>query len=435
MKETNRKQKRVKGTEDRKAVEFLVKERQLLLPMVDLIEQSKAAIDEVIDVFGRNAIEAVLQLSAQQISGPKGQGRKRPNGVRWYGRQWGSVALCDRKLRVERPRLRSLGAGGCELAIPAYEALQDGGRKSARMWEVLLRGVSTRDYQKVIRQMAATAGVSKSSVSREFVAESAEKLKELNERRLDGWEILVVYLDGMVHGEHHVLGAVGVDRQGVKHALGIRLGASENAVVAKDLLTELVTRGLDPETMRLFVIDGAKALRKAVKEVFGDYAVVQRCRTHKVRNVLSYLPEHLQDQVGAVIRAAYKLPYKQGLARLKTQAAWLQKEHPQAAASLLEGLEETFTVNRLGLTASLMRSLTTTNIIENPNGSVRRQTRRVSRWRNGEMVLRWAASAFLNAEKRFNRINGYREVWVLENALKLINNQQALGLEKEARVA
>ena len=262
-------------------------------------------------------------------------------------------------------------------------------------------------------------------------------MQELNERSLADQELLIIYLDGMVYGEHHVLGAVGIDRKGFKHALGIRLGSSENAVVAKDLLAELVARGLDPEVMRLFVLDGSKALRKAVKEVFGDYAVMQRCRTHKLRNVLSYLPQHLQDQVAAVIRAAYKLPYKEGLARLKTQAAWLQKEHPQAAASLLEGLEETFTVNRLGLTATLMKCLTTTNIIENPNGTVRRQTRRVSRWQDGTMVLRWAASAFLNAESKFRRVSGYRELWMLENALKalLIDNQPVAELAKEERAA
>jgi transposase-like protein len=358
----------------------------------------------------------------------------RENGVRWHGRQWGSVALSDRKLRVERPRLRDRQG---EVTIPAYAVLQDDERMSRRMLELLLSGVSTRDYQKVIREMADTVGVSKSSVSREFVEESATKLQELNERSLLGQELLIIYLDGMVYGEHHVLGAVGIDREGFKHALGMRLGSSENAVVVKDLLADLVARGLNPEVMRLFVIDGSKALRKAVKEVFGEQAVVQRCRTHKLRNVLSYLPQHLQKQTAAVIRAAYKLPYKEGLARLKTQAAWLQKEHPQAAASLLEGLEETFTVNRLGLTASLMKCLTTTNIIENPNGTVRRQTRRVSRWQDGAMVLRWAASSFLNAEKKFRRVSGYAELWILENALKVLltDKQPAAELAQEERAA
>jgi putative transposase len=436
VRKTNRKQRRVKGTEEHRVVEFFVKHGQFLMPMIDLIEASSQAIDDLIDVVGRSAVEAVLQLSAQQLTGAKSQGRKvaRANEVRWHGRQRGSVALSDRKLQVERPRLR--GQQG-EVTIPAYAALQNDERMSARMLELLLSGVSTRDYQKVIREMADTVGVSKSSVSREFVAESATKLQELNERSLAGHEFLIIYLDGMVYGEHHVLGAVGIDREGFKHALGTRLGASENAVVAKDLLADLVSRGLNPEKMRLFVIDGSKALRKAVKEVFGEYAVVQRCRTHKLRNVLSYLPQHLQEQTAAVIRAAYKLPYKEGLARLKTQAAWLQKEHPQAAASLLEGLEETFTVNRLGLTASLLKCLTTTNIIENPNGTVRRQTRRVSRWLDGAMVLRWAASSFLNAEKKFRRVSGYRELWMLENVLKvlLIDNQPAAELAHEEKAA
>jgi transposase-like protein len=436
VKKTNRKQTRVKGTEDRRVVEFFVKHGQFLLPMIELVEQSSVAIDELIDVVGRGAVTAVLQLSAQQLTGAKSQGRKveRANEVRWHGQQWGSVVLSDRKLRVERPRLRDREG---EVAIPAYAALQDDERMSARMLELLLSGVSTRDYQKVIREMAETAGVSKSSVSREFVEESAAKLQELNERCLPAEPILVVYLDGMVYGEHHVLGAVGIDKKGFKHALGMRLGSSENAVVAKDLLADLVARDLDPQVMRLFVIDGAKALRKAVKEVFGDYAVVQRCRTHKLRNVLSYLPRHLQNQTAAVIRAAYKLPYKEGLARLKTQAAWLQKEYPQAAASLLEGLEETFTVNRLGLTTTLMKCLTTTNIIENPNGTVRRQTRRVSRWQNGAMVLRWAASALLNAEKKFRRVSGHLELWMLENALKtlLIDQQPVAELASETKAA
>ncbi len=436
MRKSNTKRKRVKGTEERKVVEFFVKHGQCLLPMVELIEESSLAVDELIDVVGRNAVEAVLQLSAQQLTGAKSQGKQieRVNGLRWYGRQWGAVALSDRKLSVLRPRLRSKAG---EVAIPAYEAMQDDARLGARMMSSLLSGVSTRNYEQLLREMADTVGVKKSSVSREFIAESAAKLQELNERRFEQQQLLVIYLDGMVFGEHHVLCAVGVDSAGFKHVLGVRLGASENAVVAKDLLVDLVARGLDPQVVRLFVVDGAKALRKAVKEVFGDYAVVQRCRTHKLRNVLSYLPQELQPQVATVIRGAYKLPYKEGLARLKTQAAWLVKQYPQAAASLLEGLEETFTVNRLGLPSSLAKCLVSTNIIENPNGTVRRQTRRVSRWQDGGMVLRWTASAFLNAENKFRRVSGYEQLRLLEMALKacLPDNQQAAQLAPQAKAA
>lgn len=436
MKQSNTKRKRVKGREEREVLEFFVKHGQCLLPMVELIEESSLAVDELIDVVGRNAVEAVLQLSAQQLTGAKSQGKQtaRTNGLRWYGRQWGAVALSDRKLSVVRPRLRDQAG---EVAIPAYEAMQDDERLGARMMTSLLSGVSTRNYEQLLREMADTVGVKKSSVSREFIAESAGKLQELNERRFEQQELLVIYLDGMVFGEHHVLCAVGIDRQGFKQVLGVRLGASENAVVAKDLLVDLVARGLEPKVVRLFVIDGAKALRKAVKEVFGDYAVVQRCRTHKLRNVLSYLPKELQPQVATVIRGAYKLPYKEGLARLKTQAAWLEKQYPQAAASLLEGLEETFTVNRLSLPSSLAKCLVSTNIIENPNGAVRRQTRRVSRWQDGAMVLRWTSSAFLNAEKKFRRVSGYEQLRLLAVALNacLPDNQQVAQLAPQAKAA
>jgi putative transposase len=436
MKKSNTKRKRVKGAEERQVVEFFVRHGQCLLPMVELIEKSSLAVDELIDVVGRNAVEAVLQLSAQQLTGAKSQGKQtnRANGVRWYGRQWGAVALSDRKLSVLRPRLRSKAG---EVTIPAYEVMQDDARLGARMMTSLLSGVSTRNYEKLLREMADTVGVKKSSVSREFIEESAGKVQELAERRFEQQQLLVIYLDGIVFGQHHVLCAVGIDSAGFKHVLGVRLGASENAVVAKDLLVDLVARGLDPKVVRLFVIDGAKALRKAVKEVFGDYAVVQRCRTHKLRNVLAYLPEELREQTATVIRGAYKLPYKEGLARLKTQAAWLEKPYPQAAASLLEGLEETFTVNRLAVPSSLAKCLATTNIIENPNGTVRRQTRRVSRWQDGAMVLRWAASAFLNAEKKFRRVSGYEQLRLLEMALRacLPDDQQAAQLAPQAKAA
>src|SRR5712692_938954 len=434
MKQSNTKRKREKGREEREVIELFVKHGQCLLPMVELIEESSLAVDELIDVVGRNAVEAVLQLSAQQLTGAKSQGKQtaRTNGLRWYGRQWGAVALSDRKLLVVRPRLRDQAG---EVAIPAYEAMQDDERLGARMMTSLLSGVSTRNYEKLLREMADTVGVKKSSGRREIIAESAGKLQELNERRFEQQELLVIYLDGMVFGEHHVLCAVGIDRQGFKQVLGVRLGRSENAVVAKDLLVDLVVRGLEPKVVRLFVIDGAKALRKAVKEVFGDYAVVQRCRTHKLRNVLSYLPKELQEQTATVIRGAYKLHYKEGLARLNTQAAWLEKQYPQAAASLLEGLEETFTVNRLSLPSSLAKCLVSTNIIENPNGAVRRQTRRVSRWQDGAMVLRWISSAFLNAEKKFRRVSGYEQLRLLAVALNacLPDDQQAAKLAPQAK--
>ncbi len=308
------------------------------------------------------------------------------------------------------------------MEIPAYEAMNRGEGVSRRMLEILMHCVSTGSYGRVIPEMAQTVGISKSAVSREFIEASEEELRKLCERRLDDVEFLVIYLDGMVFGEHHVIGAVGVDADGNKHVLGLVQGASENAASVTSLLESLVERGLEPSRRYLLVIDGSKALRSAIRRVFANRSPVQRCRAHKVRNVSDKLPQDLTDQVITVMKAAYKLPWKEGLAKLKKQAEWLSVHHPDASASLLEGLEETFTINRLDLSPSLRRCLGTTNIIENPHSGVRMRTRRVSRWRDGKMVLRWAASAFLATEKNFRRIQGYRDLWMLKAALECYTN-------------
>jgi hypothetical protein len=205
--------------------------------MMSLIEQSKMAVDELIAEVGRASVEAVLMLSAQEVAGPKRQGRRdgRGGAVGWHGTQPGWVALSDRKLLVSRPRLRTRGRESSEAEVPLYEAMQQDDRLGEQMLEILLAGVSTRKYETVIPEIADTAGVSKSSVSREFVEATAEELKRLNERRFDDVDLLVIYLDGMMFGSHHVVGAVGVDVKGDKHVLGVRQGASENAVVVKDL--------------------------------------------------------------------------------------------------------------------------------------------------------------------------------------------------------
>lgn len=402
--------------------EFLSKDGQLLLPLLELIEKAELAVDELIDVAGRSTIEAVLTLSAQQVAGSKHPGQEKGT-IRWHGRQSGVVPLSDRKLRVSKPRLRRKGKGeGREVEIPVYEALQSNSRLGSRLLEILMRGVSTRNYKAVLPAMAESVGMSKSSVSREFQEASGESLKELCERRFEEKDILVIYVDGLIFGGHHVLVALGVDSQGNKHVLGITEGGSENAVVATRLLEDLVERGVKPGRRRLFVIDGSKALRSAIDAVYGKENPVQRCRNHKVRNVLGYLPEHLRDQVGAAMKAAYRLEAGPGMAQLEKQAQWLDTEHPDAAASLREGLAETFTVNRLGLPASLRRCLGTTNVIESPNGTVRQKIGRVKRWQNGAMVLRWAASAFLDSEKSFRRLMGCQQLWELEAQL---NESQA----------
>ena len=397
---------------------FLVKNGQGLLPMVDLIEQCQLACNELIDVTGRAAIQAVLQLSATEAAGgPPQQGKRRSGDVVFYGRQAGQVFLSDRKLEVERPRLRSKGRKSQEVEVPAYSAMQNQEQMGARMPDILLHGVSTRNYKAVIPEMAETAGVSRSAVSRAAIEASEAEVAALLSRRFDDVKLLVIYIDGLIFGKYTMIGAIGVDTQGHKHVLGIREGATENAAVVTALLEDVVSRGVDPKRKMLFVIDGSKALRAAINAVFGAEQPVQRCRAHKLRNVLGYLPKDQQAQVKSVLRAAWKLPPKEGIARIKKLAAWLDNSYPSAASSLIEGLEECFTINRLDIPPALHRCLATTNIIESPHAGVRIQTRRVTHWQNGKMVLRWMASAFLRTEKRFNRIMGHRDLWALEAIL------------------
>ena len=406
----------------KRLAELFSRNGQGLLPMVDLIEQSRMVVDELIDVAGRATIEAVLQLSAEQVAGPRTPGQRRLDRPRWHGRQAGRVCLKERKLGVTKPRLREKSGG--EVAIPAYTAMQENGI-SERMLDVLMRGISTRQYAEVLPEMASTCGVSRSNVSREAAEAGEAALQELLERRFEEIDLLVIYIDGMQFGEQHIISAVGVDSAGHKHVLGIQQGATENAAAVEDLLQQLVARGVNPKTKRLFVIDGAKALRAAINRVFGAQHPVQRCRNHKIRNVCDRLPEEQKDQVKAAMRSAYKLEAKDGMARLRKLADWLEQESPAAANSLREGLEECFTINRLGIASSLHRCLATTNVIESPQSGVRMRTRRVCRWRDAAMVERWVAASFLATEKNFRRIMGWKDLWQLQAILGRKENPAA----------
>jgi len=407
----------VEGKDKERILSFLQKDGQLLLPILEMVETGRMAVDQLIDVTGRAMLEMMLKLSAEGLAGPKKRG-KAGEEVRWHGTQGGVVHMSDRKVRVTRPRLRRKGPGrGGEVEIPAYGAMQDYdiGR---RMLEILLSGVSTRQYERILPEMADTVGIKRSSVSREAIRASEAALKAFCERRWDDASFLAIYIDGVRVGEYHVIVALGVDSKGHKHVLGLREGATENSVVVKDLLVDLVERGIKPDRPRLFVIDGSKALRKGITEVFGRENPVQRCRKHKEQNVLGYLPEEQKERTRWVMRAAFNLDAKQGMAKLEEHARWLERSHPDAAASLREGMEEMFTINRLGLPPTLRRCLGTTNIIENPNSGMRQRTRNVKRWRDGKMVLRWLGSAYLDNEKHFRRIMGYKDLWILEAALK-----------------
>jgi putative transposase len=402
--------------------EFLGREGQKeLLPLLQLVQESRLATGDLIAAMGKAAIESLLHLSAQQVvGGPKQQGRRgsdRP--IRHHGTQNGIVELAERKISVKRPRLRQReGGAGAEVPIPAYEAMRrKKGELSKRMLQILVKGVSTRCYEQVLPEMADSVGMSKSAVSRQAIRRSQQILQELMERRFDDKQILIIWIDGIQFAGHHILAAVGVDADGDKYVLGISQGAAENAVTVTALLESLVERGIKPDRRRLFVIDGSKALRAGIDRVYGTNNPVQRCRNHKLRNVVAHLPQDQQEQARAAMRAAWKLPPREGMARLESLARWYEKDQPGAAASLREGLSETFTINWLGLPKTLCQCLSNTNLIDSGHSAVRRATGRVTRWRDGWMALRWAAAGFAAAESRFNKIQGWEQLWMLETHL------------------
>ena len=384
---------------------------QILLPIVNVIQNASQVVESVIHEIGHQTLEMILVLSAEQVAGPRRPG-KAGGDIRHHGTQPGCVQLADRKVKVKRPRLRHRTEG--EVKVPAYEMLRQDRGLGQHLLGALLRGVSTREYREVLPQMAETVGVSRSAISRKAVEASVEQLQQLQERRWDDVALLVIYIDGQRFAEHHIISAVGVDTEGKKHILGMESGATENSAAVKRLLTHLREHGLPTDRRYLFVIDGAKALRAAIEEVFGENQPVQRCRNHKVRNVLGELPQEQHGQALNLMRAAWKVKTaEEGEKRLEQLARFLERDYESAARSLREGMKEMFTLQRLQIPESLHKCLATTNIIESPQGGIERRTHNVTRWRDADMVQRWVASAWLLTEKHFRRIDGHANLWAL----------------------
>jgi putative transposase len=331
-----------------------------------------------------------------------------------------SLVLGGRRVAVKRPRVRS--ADGHELKLPSWQAWSSRDPLQQRAVEQMVLGVSTRRYARSLEPLPeaiAARGTSKSAVSERFVYGTERKLAELMSRELRELPLVALLIDGVHFAEHVVLAAVGVDDRGIKHVLGLREGATENAAAVRALLGELVERGLDSGRSLLVVIDGAKALHKAVVEVFGSQALIQRCREHKKRNVTAALPERLRATVRSAMSQAYATQDPRRARRLLDNLARrLEHQHPGAAASLREGLEETLTVMRLGLPEPLDRVLSSTNLIENLFSRVREIGRRVRHWQSGTMVLRWTAAGVLEAERGFRKLTGYRAMPALVAALR-----------------
>ena len=387
---------------------------QAALPLLSMIGQAQLSIEDLLGRMSRQFVEQLLMMAAESVAGPKHPGRA-AGEVRWHGRQGGLVNLGTSKLKITRPRLR--GPVG-EVALPGYAELASDGNLSRRIADVLACNVSTRKYTRVMYRCADEMGISKSAVSRHFVKESAQALAKLMSRDFEHSDLVAIYVDGIIVARHHLIAAIGVDPTGTKHMLGLASGSSENAKVVKDLLGSLAERGVDLNVARLWVIDGSKALRSAIDQLCGEAAHVQRCRIHKIRNLTERLPKAKAAQTRWVMTQALKGNADAGIQQLKAHARHLKAQHPDAAASLLEGLEELFTINRLGVTGELARCLATTNVIESPNSVVRRVSGRVTRYRNADMAMRWVAAGFLEAEKAFRRLRGHQRLPSLIRAIR-----------------
>ena len=406
---------------------------QISLPMQGVLQDVERAFHGLCVHTGLQVLAAMMEGDRQALCGVKGVPDAGRTAVRG-GSTKSRVVLGGQRIDIRRPRVRGVDAG--ELPLPTFAWAAQADPMNAATMAAIAAGVSTRRYAGTLDAVPAqqkSSCTSKSAVSRRFVALSQQQLDAWLNRPLGGLDLPVVMVDGIHFRDRVILVALGIDTLGNKHVLGLREGSTEASRVVRSLLSDLIERGLDAQRMRLWVIDGGKALRKAIVETFGATALIQRCQEHKRRNVIDHLPDDLHASVNRAMRDAWSSQdaalARRQLLRLVTS---LQAKHPGAAASLKEGLEETLTVQGLGLDTSgaLYRTLRTTNPIENLNGSIAHHTRNVRRWKDGAMVLRWVASALSDARERFRKLRGHGEMSTL---LKALHDRAPIEVDQRSR--
>ena len=369
---------------------------------------------------GLQVMQQLMEADVTAACGPRGK-HDRDRAATRHGTEAGSVTLGGRRVPVTRPRVRAVDGSG-ELPVPAYELFNSSELLGRMAMERMLAGVSTRCYpvalEPVGEQVEADGkSTSKSAVSRKFVAMTETALADLLAADLSGLDLVAIMIDGVHFADHLCVVALGIGIDGIKHPLALVEGSTENTTLVRGLLVGLRDRRLDVTKPILAVLDGAKALSAAVREVF-DHPVIGRCQLHKIRNVQDHLPEKLRSLVGQRMRQAYHADSAlQAQALLEALAAELDKTHPGAAASLREGMAETLTVLRLGVSPTLARTLRSTNAVESMISISRDHSRNVKRWRDGQMALRWCAAGMVEAGKQFRRVNGHLHLPALQTAL------------------
>lgn len=370
--------------------------------------------------LGLEVLRQMLDADVTVLAGPKGKHQTERSAYR-HGTEKSRVVMGGEKVSVERPRIRSVE--GVELPIPTLNMFQQEDPLNRAILERLLCGISTRKYARTLDNAPDDAScVSKSEVSRRFAAGLEAQMEAFFNRPIEG-SYPAMMLDGLELGKLTVVAAMGIDSEGKKRILGLVEGGSENSEMVKALLSDLISRGLDAAEPRLFVLDGSKALAKAVKDTFGKRAVIQRCQVHKKRNVLAHLPESEKENVSMALSLAYReFEYEKAKSALELLADSLDHRYPSAAASLREGLEDTLTVHRLGLPGLIRQTLASTNPMESANSVCAGVLRRVSNFSDGKVTLRHAAAGFLEAERSFRRIRGYKQIPLLANRLALLTD-------------
>jgi transposase-like protein len=388
---------------------------QMVLPMADIVGMLQDGVGHLLREAGMALMTLVMDEEVRHLAGERHEQRPDRGAHRW-GKEDGYCVVDGQKVPLKRTRLRTKEKR--EQRLGSYELFQRSAPLQKNVWDKMMRGLSTRNYGAVVKEFSEAYGIEKSAVSENFIEASREKVKQLMERPLGELRLCAVLIDGTPFKDRMMIVALGIGCDGRKAVLGLREGATENAAVVGELLSDLLTRGLDFSVPRLYILDGGKALAAAVRRHAGEAAFIQRCQVHKKRNVLDHLPEEHKAGVRRKLQNAYAMkdyePAKRALTQLHRE---LMDLNPSAARSLEEGMEETLTVHKLGVPDQLRRTLACTNVIESAFSIVETVCRNVKRWRDGDQIERWVGSGLLVAERQFRKIIGYRQIPLLLSSM------------------
>jgi len=405
---------------------------QMVLPLAEMVGWLRKGVGEFIRQAGLELMGLLMEEEVRKLAGERSQQQPDRTANRW-GSERGYCVVMGQKVPVQRPRVRTIEDK--EVRLGSYEMFHRGEPLTETVWEKLMLGLSTRKYGEAIRQFTEAYGLEKSAVSEHFIEASRAKLKEMMERRLDKVRLCALLIDATPFEGQQMVAALGIGENGRKMILGIRQGATENATVVGELLSDLLERGLDFTQPRLYVLDGGKALTSAVKKYAGDSAAIQRCQVHKRRNVLDHLTEEQKPGVAKKLNTAYALEdYAAAKQSLNALHRELMDLNPSAARSLEEGMEETLTVHRLHLPMQLRKTMASTNVIESAFSIVEQVCRNVKRWHGGDQRERWVGSGLLVAEKQFRRVQGYKQIPMLIRELESLTPNKS-GVVKRRKAS